>query len=319
MWNAQSFNFALNKLCGKLTGSVTGDSVIAIIGKHFFINTMMAKYEARRVIGSFCTAVLDMRNLSPSACIGWGGNDIQCIMYSEPRPPNVCHLGANLRISMVSRNAKFGQNLYEFALNNFLSPSPTRQDSELLLAPYIVWIHLVRHPYQTLWTPASFFRCPVWSLSRWVARFCSPSSDSSRLWFRAEFESVAIDSNYPILNLLYNVRLNQLYCLIKGDMIVEMEEVGPLLQKMWIRIRIMMIFKLRMPIGETLTQASRIHFMHCPNSCKNWWHIILYQCIDRGIKCRGLLSCTWARFIRSCINTILRLLLFMTAIHSRIL
>ena len=56
MWKGQAFDFARDRLRGKIGGSVTADSVITIIEEHFPMATMTAEEEARRVVSAFRAA-----------------------------------------------------------------------------------------------------------------------------------------------------------------------------------------------------------------------------------------------------------------------
>ena len=40
MWKAQAFDFARDRLRGKISATITVDSVIAVIGEYFPLNTM---------------------------------------------------------------------------------------------------------------------------------------------------------------------------------------------------------------------------------------------------------------------------------------
>ena len=120
MWKAQSFDFARDKFRGKLSEKVSADNVIAIIGEHFPVSTMTAEQEARRVIRKFREAFLNIDNLAPSSFLNIEGVDVTGIMYRNPRPENVCHLGVEARIPMRTLSEAFGKGLSEYTISYFL-------------------------------------------------------------------------------------------------------------------------------------------------------------------------------------------------------
>ena len=60
MWKAQAFDFARDKLRGKLSDKISADNVIAVMGEHFPVSTMTAEEEARRVVRKFREAFLNI-------------------------------------------------------------------------------------------------------------------------------------------------------------------------------------------------------------------------------------------------------------------
>ena len=58
MWKGQAFDFARDRLRGRIGGSVTADSAITIMGEHFPMATMTAEEEARRVVSALGLGIL---------------------------------------------------------------------------------------------------------------------------------------------------------------------------------------------------------------------------------------------------------------------
>ena len=132
MWKSQAFNFARDKLRGKLSKKISADNVIAIMGEHFPVSTMTAEQEARRIVRKYREAFLNVENLSPSSFLDVEGVDVTGIMYRNPRPENVCHLGVDACIPMRKLSEGFGTSLSEFTVSYFLplpqSFAPSRAD-----------------------------------------------------------------------------------------------------------------------------------------------------------------------------------------------
>ena len=100
MRKAQAFDFARDKLRGKLSDKISADNVIATMGEHFPVSTMTADQEARKIVRKYREAFLNVENLFPSSFLDVEGVDVTGIMYHDPRPENVCHLGVDACIPM---------------------------------------------------------------------------------------------------------------------------------------------------------------------------------------------------------------------------
>ena len=111
IWEAQAFDFSIEKLRGKHLDKISADNVIAVMAEHFTISTMTAEQEAHRVFRGFCGAFLDVKKLflPPSAFLNRKGFDITGTMYCNLIPENVCHLGVYACIPMRSLIKALGQ------------------------------------------------------------------------------------------------------------------------------------------------------------------------------------------------------------------
>ena len=120
MWKGQAFDFDRDRLRGKIGGAVTADSVITVIGEHFPMSTMTVEQEARRVISTFRSVIIQVDNLTPSIFLDRAGKDMTGGMYRNPRSANVCHLGVDALIPMSDLSLAFKDRLSTYALSYYL-------------------------------------------------------------------------------------------------------------------------------------------------------------------------------------------------------
>ena len=120
MWKAQAFDFARDQLRGKLSATISADTIISVIGEQFPMPTMAAEQEARRIVSLFRMAFGCVDNLTPTVMLDRGGNDQTGLMYRTPRPANVCYLGVKARIPMQKLSTAFDDSFAYFNLSYYL-------------------------------------------------------------------------------------------------------------------------------------------------------------------------------------------------------
>lgn len=111
---------------------VTVDIMFAVTGKKKSPVHNDSGAEVRWFVCLFRSSCGDVPNLSPCVLVDREGNNFTCTMYCKFLPQNVCHLGVEAQINMVSLSAAFRSDLLEFTLayffplpQAFLSLEPT--------------------------------------------------------------------------------------------------------------------------------------------------------------------------------------------------